>query len=123
MIYYKVLTKDLKSPWLSDSKKLLKHAVQYKINEWVEPVKNALMVFNSYPSANVWRHNCLSYTLSPWSYKIYTCEIEETYDFVFVCTAPDYILDYMENDVYESSNLYPLGSVFASRVKLLELVE
>lgn len=128
-MYYKVVTNNLKSSWLSN-RWLYNFAIQYKINEWVYPHPNtSLMVFNRFKFAEDFLRNTL---LDPKElyYSVYTCDIIESDNKKIVNSCGSIIDKYLrllkidknKADKYLEQNKFdPLdGTVFCSAVKLKE---
>lgn len=72
-IYYKVVSKDLKSAIVNEDKK---YCIQYKVGEWVETkhLNKGLLVFDSIITASFFIQS--QYNKS--TFKLYTCYVKNS---------------------------------------------
>jgi hypothetical protein len=125
--YYKVVSEDLKSAWLSVNSPTKSFAIQYEEKEWVKPIKDTqIMVFSNYISAIGWADGVFS---GVWKgpYKIYKCKIIESKSKNFVMTSPANIADYLVSKIkgYNYQDLTynttpPQDTVFCDAICLTE---
>lgn len=123
MKYYKVVTANLKSAWLSHAYYTEDLAVQYKLNEWVYPIKDTqLMVFSDFDFAYRW-----SNIIHDVCY-IFECEVKLSKDHYFVNTdrlcIRDFLLSKDKREYWLDNNQDepPLNTVFCDAVKLITKV-
>ena len=127
-IYYKVVTLNLKSAFVSSVPEL---SVQYKINKWVYPNVNnsCLMVFDNLNNARLFRER-LNIGLV-----IYQCEIVKTrkrkppfcmvgYPYIYFNLQYMLRLKRMHKrcEIWPIDNIPPKNTIFCDSVKLLRKV-
>lgn len=112
-MYYKVVTKDLRS---INSLWSPSFVVQYRIGEWIEPPIGKLFVFRRVEDAGSFL-KCISLDLL-----IYKCEAENPLKAIFMSEGILGIRRFWEGQIH-TRTYPPVGTYFADRVKLLEEVK
>lgn len=123
LTYYKVVTPALKSAWVNKAHmKFTDLEVQYTVGEWTYPKDNTdwLCCFEGRDNARQWAQRTNTKLM------IFSCEIEELKTerkHPFIDPWPKKIFKFLQGEQYygNSEMKIPVGSVFASKIKLLEL--
>ena len=119
--YYKVVSHNLKSAWLSSHGDTAQVAIQYQVNQWVKPRKDTqIMVFSDLESAKRWAA-CTLLNI----HKIYKCKIVKSENKTFVYTNPFTILKFLMSENKEKFALAnpdrpPINTVFCDSICLTE---
>jgi hypothetical protein len=128
--FYKVVTKDLKSAWLGSTSEIIDLAVDYKLDEWVYPMKDTqLMVFSDLDAARRWSTRGWS-TFIYCEFYIFECKIKKSKCAYFVYTDRYWIEKFLLSQDKKSFLLHnnhlvdtpPNHTVFCDAVKLIKKV-